>query len=115
MPNFIDAFQPISDYRRNWPIIFVVDTSGSMAGVRLAQLNAALQELNFMLETLANQNEVRLSIRLIEFNTTAYWRVGNLESDAEHLDIHFSDATGMTNTAEALRLVSGGVPCKSCW
>ena len=100
-------FMPISDYRRNWPIIFVVDTSGSMAGTRMAQLNSVLQELNTMLETLANQNEVRLSIRLIEFNTTACWRVGNLEFDVDHLDIHFSDAAGTTNTAEALRLASG--------
>lgn len=104
MPDFEDEFQ----FRRyDWPIIFVVDTSGSMAGLRLTQLNAALQELNFMLETLADQNEVRLSIRLIEFNTTARWRVGNLESGVEHLDVYFSEATGMTNTAEALRLASG--------
>lgn len=104
MPDFVNEFQII---RHNWPIVFLVDTSGSMAGERLSQLNVALQELNRMLETLADQNEVRLSIRLIEFNTTARWRVGSLESDVDNLVVSFSDASGMTNTADALRLASG--------
>lgn len=53
---------------------------------------------------MAHQNEVQLSIRLIEFNTTARWLVGNLEFGVDHLDVYFSEATGVTNTAEALRL-----------
>ena len=93
--------------RNEWPIVFVVDTSGSMVGQRLSQLNIALQELNSMLESLAYQNEVQLSIRLIEFNTTARRLVGDLEADVEHLDVYFSEAVGLTNTAEALRLTRG--------
>lgn len=93
--------------RYEWPIVFVVDTSGSMVGQRLSQLNIALQEINVMLESLAHQNEVQLSIRLIEFNTTARWLVGNLEFGVDHLDVYFSEAAGVTNTAEALRLARG--------
>lgn len=104
MPDFVNEFKII---RLNWPIVFLVNTSGSMAGVRLSRLNVALQELNRMLETLADQNEVRLSIRLIEFNTTARWRVGSLESDVDNLDVSFSDASGISNTADALRLANG--------
>lgn len=89
-----------------WPILFVVDTSASMAGERLAQLNVVLQEINGMLETLADQKEVQLSIWFIEFNTSARWLVGNLESGVEHLDVNFSETMGLTNTAEALKLVN---------
>lgn len=95
-------------FRKKWPIVFAVDTSGSMEGQHLTQLNIALQEISDMLESLANQNEVQLSIRLIEYNTTAHWLVGNLEFGMEYLDVYFSDAAGLTNTAEALRLVRDG-------
>lgn len=98
-----DLFE-VGIFRKKWPVVFVVDTSGSMAGQRLAQLNIALPEISDMLESLADQNEVQLSIRLIEFNTTARWRVGSLESGVEHVDIHFTEAMGLTNTSEALKL-----------
>ena len=101
MPDFYEMFETP---KMHWPITFVVDTSGSMAGQRLSQLNTSLQEINALLESLAHQNEVQLSIRLIEFNTTARWLVGNLEFGVDHLDVYFSEATGITNTAEALRL-----------
>lgn len=86
------------------PIVFAVDTSGSMAGQRLSQLNIALQEINTILVSLANQSDVRLSIRLIEFNTTARWLVGNVESGVDNLNVYFSEASGLTNTGEALKL-----------
>lgn len=91
--------------KQQWPIIFAVDTSGSMAGRRLFQLNAALQELTCMLGNVADQMGVQLSIRLIEFNTEARWLVGGLESGVDYLDILFSEASGATNTADALKLV----------
>mgnify|MGYP005755501259 CR=1 FL=1 len=99
-------------FRKKWPIVFAVDTSGSMEGQHLTQLNIALQEISDMLESLANQNEVQLSIRLIEYNTTAHWLVGNLEFGMEYLDVYFSDAAGLTNTAEALRLVRDVMSCR---
>ena len=49
---------PEFELKKQWPIIFAVDTSGSMAGSRLSQLNEALQELTCMLEIVADQMEV---------------------------------------------------------
>ena len=69
---------PEFELKKQWPIIFAVDTSGSMAGSRLSQLNEALQELTCMLEIVADQMEVELSMRLIEFNTEARWLVGGV-------------------------------------
>ena len=72
MPNFYEMFETP---KIHWPITFVVDTSGSMAGQRLVQLNSALHELSNILESLAYQGDIQLSIRLIEFNTTmGAWR-----------------------------------------
>lgn len=45
---------PEFELKKQWPIIFAVDTSGSMAGSRLSQLNEALQELTCMLEIVAD-------------------------------------------------------------
>lgn len=101
MPEYLEGFEIP---KVQLPIVFVVDTSGSMAGLRLVQLNSALQELSYMLKSLADQIEVQLSIRLIEFNTTARWVIGNTENSVEHLEVHFSEASGLTNTGEALRL-----------
>lgn len=100
MPKYSDEL----DLRLELPIIIVVDTSSSMAGPHMVQLNYALQELNRELESLADEKEVRLSIRLIEFNTTARWVIGNTNNSVEHLDVYFSEASGLTNTGEALRL-----------
>lgn len=50
MPNFYEMFETP---KIHWPITFVVDTSGSMAGQRLVQLNSALHELSNILESLA--------------------------------------------------------------
>ena len=91
---------PEFELKKQWPIIFAVDTYGSMAGSRLSQLNEALQELTCMLEIVADQMEVELSIRLIEFNTEVCWLVGGLESGVNHLDILFSDASGGSNIRE---------------
>ena len=74
MPNFYEMFETP---KIHWPITFVVDTSGSMAGQRLVQLNSALHELSNILESLAYQGDIQLSIRLIEFNTTARWVLGD--------------------------------------
>ena len=112
MPNFYEMFETP---KIHWPITFVVDTSGSMAGQRLIQLNSALQELSNILESLAYQGDIQLSIRLIEFNTTARWVLGDAEKCEDHLDVHFSEASGLTNTGEALRLARSAMnrTCKS--
>ena len=43
MPDFYEMFEAP---KIHWPITFVVDTSGSMTGQRLVQLNSALHELS---------------------------------------------------------------------
>ena len=72
MPDFYEMFETP---KIHWPITFVVDTSGSMTGQRLVQLNSALHELSNILESLAYQGDIQLSIRLIEFNTTARYLI----------------------------------------
>lgn len=101
MPDFYEMFETP---KIHWPITFVVDTSGSMTGQRPVQLNSALHELSNILESLAYQGDIQLSIRLIEFNTTARWVLGDEEKCVDHLEVYFSEASGLTNTGEALRL-----------
>lgn len=112
MPNFYEMFETP---KIHWPITFVVDTSGSMAGQRQVQLNSALHELSNILESLAYQGDIQLSIRLIEFNTTARWVLRDAEKCEDHLDVHFSETSGLTNTGEALRLARSAMnrTCKS--
>lgn len=101
MTNFYEMFETP---KIHWTITLVVDTSSSMAGQRLVQLNSALHELSNIPESLAYQGDIQLSIRLIEFNTTARWVLGDAEKCEDHLDVYFSEASGLTNTGEALRL-----------
>ncbi len=88
------------------PIVFIVDTSESMAGQRILHLNSVLLELSNLVENITAECEIQLQMRLIEYNTEARWMVGDVEYGVENLALTpFCEALGGTNTVGALKLV----------
>ena len=57
-------------------LIFLVDTSGSMDGEPIYQLNRAMAEVVDVAERAAFENEIDLFMRVIEFNSVARWLFG---------------------------------------
>ena len=90
-------------------IIILVDTSGSMTGERINQLNTAISETIAALKDAAMKEEIKLSIRIIEFNNFAQWIMGKAENgvDIEEAEKLWKDLTAKaagTNTAAAIKL-----------
>lgn len=88
-------------------IIFLLDTSGSMTGERITQLNCAMQDAMLALKNAAMKEEVDLRIRVIEFNNFAQWIMGSAEEglDIEAAESAWSDLSAKnagTNTADAI-------------
>ena len=87
-------------------IIFILDTSGSMSGTRINQLNYGMSEtLNTLVEESLKQ-ETEVFIRVIKFNSSVDWVVGSESQGVAVEDVARAwqnlTATGGTDTASAI-------------
>lgn len=87
-------------------LIYLLDTSGSMYGERINQLNSAMAEAVKVAEDAAMEREVQLFMRVIEFNSTAKWLIGDTNYGVEHIDWKDLGANGATDTAGAIELAA---------
>lgn len=90
-------------------IFYIMDTSGSMAGERINQLNCAISEALAAFKDAAMKAEIKLKIRMIEFNNFAEWVMGKAEDgvdieEAEKLWTDLKAKAAGTNTAAAIKL-----------
>lgn len=88
-------------------LIYLVDTSRSMYGERINQLNVAMAEAVQVAEEAAMEKEVQLLMRVVEFNSVAKWIFGDTRQGVEHIDWVPLNANGGTDTAGALDLARG--------
>ena len=59
--------------RRVMPLIFLVDTSGSMDGAKIASLNVAVQEsLKDVGEISKNNSDAQIKVAVLEFSRQAH-------------------------------------------
>ena len=96
-------------------LILLLDTSGSMHGTRIDEVNAVMSGLTDLIKEFEEEHYIQVRLRALQFNSVAGWVLG----DAEHYvcDYHFYDETdraiesqvrtlldtgGTTATAEAL-------------
>ena len=99
--NHEDPFKKgTTQYQLN--LIYLVDTSGSMIGEPINQLNAAMSEAVTVAEEAANEKEVQLFMRVVEFNSSADWIFGDTENGLGHIDWVPRSANGGTDTAGAI-------------
>ncbi len=84
------------------PIIFVIDTSGSMSGTYIASVNEAMEDTLDTLKAVAEENaDAEVLIGALSFSTGCKWLTnGLLTSD----DFYWNpvDATGLTDLGAAL-------------
>ena len=102
MPNDLIEGFTISRYQLN--LIYLLDTSGSMNGERINQLNVAMEEALQVAEEAAMAKETRLFMRIVEFNSVAKWLYGDTKQGVEHIDWVPLKAGGSTDTAGAIDL-----------
>lgn len=85
-------------------LIYLLDTSGSMIGEPINQLNVAMAEAIQVAEEAAKEKEVQLLMRVVEFNTVAKWIIGDTRHGVEHIKWRPLKANGGTDTAGAIDL-----------
>lgn len=97
-----DPFELKSLPRRVMPLIFLVDTSGSMSGVKIASLNTAVREaLSDVGEISAKNSDARIKIAVLEFASGTEWMYPQ-PIDAEAFIWQDLEAGGLTSFGEAL-------------
>ena len=88
--------------RRVMPLIFMVDTSGSMGGAKIAALNTAVREsLNEVGEISKNNSDAQIKVASLEFSSDAQWMYPQLE-DSESFKWQDLQASGLTAFGAAL-------------
>jgi len=101
MPKIEDATAPA---RKILPIIYVIDTSGSMAGTRIAAVNQAMSETIDVLKDVSAKNPTaELKIGVLQFASGASW-VTNEDELVFMDDFYWNDLTagGITDLGAAM-------------
>ncbi len=88
--------------RRVMPLIFLVDTSGSMSGAKIASLNTAVREaLNDVGEISRNNSDAQIKVAALEFSSGISWMYPQPQ-DSETFVWQDLEAGGLTSFGEAL-------------
>ncbi len=88
--------------RRVMPLIFLVDTSGSMSGAKIASLNTAVREaLNDVGEISHNNSDAQIKVAALEFSSGVNWMYPQ-PIDSESFVWQDLEAAGLTCFGEAL-------------
>ena len=100
MPNILET-ETIT--RSLLPIIYVLDTSGSMKGSRIDQLNKAMEKTtDIMAEVAENNSSAEIKLGILTFSSDAEWMYDQLIYPG---DFYWTDlqAEGVTDVGAALR------------
>lgn len=90
--------------RKNLPIFYLLDTSGSMTGEPIAILNRAMTETMEELKKVAKKNsDAKLQIAVMEFNTNIKWMQPDGLEEAEDFCWVDLQAGGLTEVGAALK------------
>lgn len=84
--------------KQKFNIILIVDTSTSMNGSRIEQVNKAISDINLYLKDLQNENSnVDFYISILTFSTEAYWHGGKNEYSINDFIFEPIKAKGQSN------------------
>lgn len=91
--------------RKELHVFYVLDTSGSMEGAKISELNHAMEECTEALRKLAKNNgDAKLKIAVLEFNSGCRWITSNGAEDLEEdFEYEYLKAGGLTDIGAALK------------
>lgn len=89
--------------KKQLPIIYMIDTSGSMGGDRIACVNDAMREsIKVMKEQAEVSPDAKIKVGVLQFSTGAKWVTNGLV-DLEHFFWDDLTAAGLTDFGSALK------------
>lgn len=90
--------------RKELHVFYVLDTSGSMEGRPIAELNHAMEECTTALKELAKNNgDAKLKIAVMQFDTDYKWITENGPELLEDFEWEYLETGGLTSMGDALR------------
>jgi uncharacterized protein YegL len=90
--------------RRTMVLFFLVDSSGSMAGDKIGQVNSSIEEVIPDLRDLSSGNaDAQIKIAVLEFSSGAKWLTPSGPIEVELFDWNDIYASGVTDLGDALK------------
>lgn len=95
-------------------LFILLDNSYSMIGMRINQVNSAMETLKKSLMKIAEDNGVEIMIRVISFSDEAVWRIGTVVDgvDITQMEWHDIAVDNQTCTNKAIREVNKALNAK---
>ena len=110
VPN-LDKLEEIP--RRELTVFFVLDTSSSMGGTPIAELNHGVEECVIALKEVAKNNgDAKLKIAVMEFNSDFKWITNNGPESIEDFEWEYLECAGEQNIGSALRELNSKLSCE---
>lgn len=90
--------------RRTMVVFFVMETSGSMKGSMIGEVNSFMEELISEMKDLAESKaDAQIKVAVLEFSTGAQWLTPNGPVEVENFVWNDLDASGVTDFGDACR------------
>jgi len=98
----MDLLETVAIPRKTMVLFFIVDTSGSMMGTKIGEVNSAIEEVIPELRDLSASNaDAQIKIAVLEFSSGARWLTPNGPIEAENFVWNDMDAGGVTDLGDA--------------
>ena len=98
----MDVLDTVPISRRTMVLFFIVDTSGSMMGSKIGEVNSAIEEVIPELRNLSDSNaDAQIKIAVLEFSSGARWLTPNGPIEVENYFWNDMNAGGVTDLGEA--------------
>ena len=92
--------------RRTMTLFFIVDTSGSMEGEKIASVNTAVREVIPYIDDISSNNaDAQIKIAALEFSTGAEWMYSS-PMESEKFQWRDLEAGGLTYLGEACKEIN---------
>lgn len=89
--------------RKVMTLFYVIDTSGSMQGSKIGQVESALEEVMQTLQEISSESDdAEIKIAVLEFSTGAHWITAEPVSPEEYR-MHSLEACGVTDLGAAFK------------
>jgi uncharacterized protein YegL len=98
----MDLLDSVAIPRKTMVLFFIVDTSGSMMGSKIGEVNSAIEEVVPELRDLSESNaDAQIKIAVLEFSSGSRWLTPNGPIEAENFVWNDMDAGGVTDLGDA--------------
>lgn len=102
--------------RRVMPLIYVIDTSGSMEGNKIGAVNDAIRNVMNEIGTISKQNaDAKIKVGILQFDTEAKWMYDTGLISAEEYQYKDLEAVGLTNFGEACKELNSKLSKSKGW